>query len=186
MSLIFTPIFDETFSGPDSNPIDPAKWTPAQAGQLQQLNHFLCSGVEGSVCTSNYTAVMLLSDQYVDVHIHNLDNQTDCEIILRSDALQNNCYVLYVDGLGNGTADSAIVSYVDNNPTEILDFGTIPFSNGDVIRFAAVGTALYGYKNGVLLGSVNNVDHASGLTGFFLGSPTIPAIQISRYIGWEG
>lgn len=183
----FTQLFDETFSGPNANPIDPAKWTTAVGGiPFQQLNHFLVCASPTLACNMNYTAVSLPADQYLDVTIHNAENGSDCEIVLRANADQTEAYVLYVDSFGDGTADSAMVSYVGGVANEIFDFGTIPFIAGDVFRFGVLGTTLYGYRNGIFLGSVVNTDHASGFTGLFMaGGPAsdVNALQISRFSG---
>lgn len=183
----FNQLFNETFSGPDANPIDPAKWTTAVGGiAFQQLSHFLVNADATLACNANYTGVAVPANQYVDVTIHNAANGSDCEIVLRANADQTEAYVFYVDSNGDGTADSALVSYVGGNPTELFDFGTISFVADDVFRFAILGTTLFGYRNGTLLGSVVNADHASGLPGLFMAdgpSAVVTALQIGRFAG---
>jgi hypothetical protein len=186
--MAFTQLFNETFSGADANPIDPAKWGEGLGVPFQQLNHVLVNSNFAFGCNQNYIGIAWPVNQYVDVGIHVAINVTDCEIVIRSDAQQNNCYVFYVDSQGDGTADSALLSYVGGLPTEILDFGFIPFSADDVFRFAAFGTTLYAFRNGVLLGSVNNIDHASGKAGLFMTDSSgitgdVTDLQIGRFAG---
>lgn len=187
MSLVYNQLFNETFSGPNANPIDPAKWTTAVGGiAFQQLNHFLVNSTELLACNMNYTGVSLSPDQYVDVTIHNAADGSDCEIVLRANNDQTEAYVFYVDSFGDGTADSALVSYVGGVPTELFDFGTISFSVDDVFRFAIFGSTLYGFQNGVLLGNVDNTDHVSGFAGLFMAdgpSAVVTALQISGFAG---
>lgn len=189
MALVYTQQFNEPLSGADANPINPALWTTAVGSiPLQQLSHFIVCSTAAFACSANYTGITWHANSYIDFTLANAINNTDLECVLRSSADQNECYVFYVDSFGDGTADSAIVSYVGGSPTEILDFGTIPFSNGDSFRFGVFGTTLYAFQNDFLLGSVDDTDHASGFGGLFLTDSgglgaDVTDLQVSAFAG---
>lgn len=180
----YTQLFNENnFPGANSNPADPAKWTTAFA-PVQIFNHFLEPG--SGFGAANYTGTAAPNDQYIDTTV-NLSVDSLIQVVLRSDASQNNCYVLSMLDIGGGFSDSYIAKYIDGNQNNIVDIGHVRVSQGDVFRFAAFGTSLAAFRNGVLIAFANDSLYTSGFWGYFLessngGGPS-SNLQISNVVG---
>lgn len=187
MALIFTQTFNETFSGVNANPIDPAKWaTSPGLGALQQLNHNLLSTTVLS--GANYIGAVVPSNQYVDVTFSAFTGSTVnlWQIGLRGNANQQNEYVLSLQNNGDGTLDTYIAVYVNNAENKLLDIGDVPFLPGDIFRFCAFGTLFQGFRNGALLGSASDSNFSSGTPGNFIqlgGIGEISNLAVSNYAG---
>lgn len=188
MSLVYNQLFNETFSGGNANPIDPAKWqTYPTFADFQQLNHLMQSSVDDTVnvCSAEYIGISWPANQYIDIKIHQLTNQAFLYPGLRYDALGLSGYTLNLEDNNDGTSVVIIRRYDAGNPVILSVLGlAVPVATDDVFRFGIFGTTLYAFKNGVALGSpVVDATYASGNADMFVDVFVVGDVQLSGFAG---
>jgi len=188
--ITYTPLAVVDLTGPDANPIDPAKWTTvATFTELQQKNHKIEGTPSGFALYSGLTPS---DDQYVDITFSSLSGHSEADVFLRS---SNNPrasgYDFELTDNGDGTVVFSITRAVGGALTALYIDVALPFTPGDAFRFVAFGTTISAYKNGTLLFSTTDISVASGkvalalfgsgdgsnaaVSAFTIGSVTDPA-----------
>jgi len=123
------------------------------------------------------------NDQYSQVRIAGglSSGSQYVQIIIRAagrgDGTYNN-YLFYTDGVA-GANHTEVAKNINGTQITLRSFPTT-FTTGDVIKIAAVGTAITCYKNGVALGTITDASLQSGAPGVGVYGNTV------RVDDWEG
>jgi hypothetical protein len=174
--VTLTPVYVNTLTGADQNPLDPTNLDPLGFHALKVLNHVGLATINTDFCEAFYIGAPALSvDQYASFTIHAWVAAVDNEIFItiRDDGTNLNCYALSLFDNNDGTATVEVTSFVANVGTDLyLDAAaTIPVAC-DSFTFAAVGTTLGLWKNTTLLFSVTNLVHSTGGASISLATPS--------------
>lgn len=182
----YSQLFNETLV--NSNPADPTFWTAVSGlDNIQIAGGFLAATTDntlGNAATFGYFPAT--TDGYLDVTVHSLTNGGLLQIVVRSDATEQNCYVLSLEDNGDGTADSYIASYTAGVELVLDDIGNVPFTPGDVFRIAAFGNTLTAFQNGIQIGTATDASFPKGLFGLFFTVITggqLTDVQVSAFKG---
>ena len=159
------PLATDAFNRPNENPIA-GSWTSVAAANLQLLNNAVRAaspslGVNG---VAFYNALTWPADQWSEVTISTLPTEIAGGMGDNGPAVRiaSNAPTYYVAAaFANGSLE--LYRAINNNFSRLLVAGTV--ATGDRVRLEAQGTTLRVYRNGVLLGSVQDTQIATGSAG---------------------
>lgn len=177
------------FRRADANPLS-GLWTPMGNTfpffPAQLVNHEVTPSNIGGFGDSLYSGIVWGSDQTATAIVGNcVSAYVGVGLRMNPGPQTEYSFYVYTFGLPAGTFGWSIDYEVGPLATTILG-GTAPgtITRGDTITGSVQGTALKIYRNGVLLGSTNDSNIASGSAGFILGSEaTFDGASIT---GWYG
>lgn len=177
----------DNFTRPNENPLNAAVWTvPDSKNSFQIVSNKCILNSPLTVASADlYTGISWPNDQYAEVTITQALANTELDILLRCDLVEQNYYEF--GWTSNGTNITPFIAEVIGGVRSVLWTGSaIAFSSGDVYRAVALGSLLSLYRNGVLLQTVTNFDIASGTAGFQMSTSSAGAttdIQASNFDG---
>ena len=176
-TYVFTPVYTNSFTGSNQNPLDPTKWA-LHAGDpttvvLQILNGS-CQGTVLNTDADEYLTIPLPNNQYVRFTLESLVVGTGsfAQMQIRADAFDSQTtYNVAISDNGDNTFFLDVASGFNiDKAYDIFISPAISFSPGDVFTFGVYGSTLFLYQNSTLL--LNNVDplnkHISGFVGIDL------------------
>src|SRR5256885_11212536 len=155
----------DAFNRPNENPIA-GNGSSVAGANLQLLNNAAraASPSLGRNGVASYNALTWPADQWSEVTIATLPTETTGGMGDNGPAVRiaANAPTYYLAAaFANGSLE--LYRAINNNFTRLLVAGTV--ATGDRVRLEAQGTTLRGYRNGVLLGSVQDTQIATGAAG---------------------
>lgn len=116
---------------------------------------------------------------------------------VRSSSQNTYCYRLAIQNNGDGTAQLSLIANYTNGTTQLPPYWeysngqqsygatttNIPFSLGDTIGLAVVGSVLYTYHNGTLVANFYDTDITSGTFCIELTGKSTSDVQVSNFQG---
>jgi hypothetical protein len=170
MPLTFTPIYSNTLTGANQNPLDPTNLSNASYANLQIL-----SGTAQATLLNQYNVGLyhgtpaLGNDQYVSINLVGLANTGELDLLIRSDSTFAVDYYDFgiIDG-GDGTTEI----FLTNASGFLFDRveGVLP--PNETWFVGCVGTTFYILRNGNLYFKGTDSSFATGQAGFSL-FPTV-------------
>jgi hypothetical protein len=163
MPLVFTPVYQNTLTGANQNPLDPTNLSNAGLNNLQVLNHQGIGTVLGDYNVGLYIGSPSLSnDQYVSVNLVSLTNAGELDIYIRSNAGLSTYYDFGLLDNEDGTAECYLFG------SGVIFDRTVTLVPNEVWVLGIVGTTIYVLRNGAIFFKGTNSDFASGTAGFSL------------------
>jgi len=155
----------DAFNRADENPIA-GNWTSVAAANLQLLNNVVraASPSLGMNGVAFYHALTWPADQWSEVTISALPTEMAGGMGDNGPAVRiaSNAPTYYLAAaFANGSLE--LYRAINNNFTQLLVAGTV--ATGDRVRLEVQGATLRVYRNGVLLGSVQDTQIATGSAG---------------------
>lgn len=177
----------DTFQRADANPIG-GNWTPVVSGVFvagQLASHNFEASASNSAVAAYWNALSWNADQWAQVTIGACGSGSDVGIVLRQDT---GGAVTFYDLLWTGATGSTGQWFIQKRvagATSTLATGNTPTTNvGDTILGVVIGSNLYLYWNGILIGTATDSTLTSGSPGIFLfanGTPDTAVIS-----SWAG
>jgi hypothetical protein len=186
MSLTLTPLQSDSFNRSNVSPLG-SPWAVDENNDFAfQIVSDVCIPQSSNVITAQfYTYGSMPTDQYCSATLAAVIGASSF-LDLKIRATDNGNPFTEISGYRlHVTAAGAWVIYRDLNfvSTSLASGSGLVISAGDVYTLAAVGTTLYAYQNGVLLGSVVDSNITAGKV--MLGGEAVSAtsaLQISEFV----
>jgi hypothetical protein len=189
VSLYLTQLASDNFQRANENPLNPTIWTPvqAQSGEELQIISDQCTGTFNSNTyfgSEQYTGISWPNNQWAEITLgayENLAGFSEVGIVLRAPLYPTGSsafYILTTQIIAGGTQFNLV------GPKGTILQPTGPaISTGDTILTACVGSALYVFHNGTLLGSSNDTSVTSGYAGTLVKSAFSGATGLTNFVG---
>jgi hypothetical protein len=132
-------------SGSDTGTL-PSPWLTAPGRTPIQIVSNTCTDTNDTAGSQMYNTQILGLDQYSRVTF--ATSAAACGVSVRSDPSSVTGYFVLTDGT---SAD--VLRVIAGSATTIASFSTFGLNTGDTLKAAVIGSTIYAYKNGALIGS---------------------------------
>ena len=173
MSNVYTQIVEQSFVGPDTNPLDPTNWTTfAQDSDLQQRNNFCEATVLAAVnfCGARYTNATWQNGMYAEITVNHLDMGDYATVFVLAD---DNFTAGYYVGAAHDGSNFTLTCQGLAGAAPVLFTASQPYTDGVVVRLEVFQGEVTAFLNGIQVGTATNSDTTSG---------GAPGIEISATI----
>lgn len=181
---VFIQLVSESFTEPNRNPLDPARWTTViEQGNITplQIVSNTCRGTNTTTGNAEkYIGISWPDNQWIEFKIQNLVEEV-VSLYLRLSADQTNAYEFDIIDNGGGTATVGI-SFLDGGDI-LFENDTLAWKNGDVFRAAVVGHTLLFYQNGNLIGQATDTTLSSGSPFIEIDTDDLTAATLVNFAG---
>lgn len=176
-------------TGPNSNPIG-GNWTPLAVsgafGTAQRIsNRFESSSTAAPNSDSYWNAFTWPADQWSQstVCVNNGEFTGADSRMSTSGAIT--AYRMFWTGTLGSSGTNEIQKEVSGSATTIFSNTGLPLNVGDTIMNATIGSLIYFYYDGYLIGSVSDSANATGAAGFQIASGP-SNVSNAAICGWSG
>ena len=190
-----TPNTSDSFNRANENPLNPTNWSatlpigggPSDYAALQVVND-TCEGTVNSQISAELFTPSTPNDQYTQVTIATMSSDSSVLLLLRY--ANNNYYRLDLNGsdFSDFFIKAQISSVTAGVKTTLASIINTFTWNGlinvnDVWVFAAAGTGLYVFVNGVTVWDVTDSTYSSGITGLGLSNlSSVSATAVTNFV----
>ena len=162
MSNVYTQIVEQSFVGPDTNPLDPTNWTTfAQDSDLQQRNNFCEATVLAAVnfCGARYTNATWQNGMYAEITVNHLDMGDYATVFVLAD---DNFTAGYYVGAAHDGSNFTLTCQGLAGAAPVLFTASQPYTDGVVVRLEVFQGEVTAFLNGIQVGTATNSDTTSG------------------------
>jgi hypothetical protein len=162
MSNVYTQIVEQSFVGPDTNPLDPTNWTKfAQDNDLQQRNNFCEATVLAAVnfCGARYTNATWQNGMYAEITVNHLDMGDYATVFVLAD---DNFTAGYYVGAAHDGSNFTLTCQGLAGAAPVLFTASQPYTDGVVVRLEVFQGEVTAFLNGTQVGTATNSDTTSG------------------------
>jgi hypothetical protein len=143
-----TNAFTFSCTSADVNPIG-TPWVVDAGRTPLQIASNLCTDTNDSAGSAMYNNQVFSQDQYSRITFG--ASAAACGVSLRTNPATNSGYMILTDG-----TNADVLRVISGSATTIASFSTFGWNQGDTLKGAIIGSTLYAYKNGALIGSITD------------------------------